>query len=370
MTLLITGATGFIGRHLCARLTQDNQNILVMLRDPDRQWPRLRREVDALGGDGRLIQAVQGNLDEAGLGLQHELPELDGIIHLGARFGWQLDRSSAHRTNVAGSLEVAELARVHGCRLVFVSGFMLENRDHLRRIGITSDDPERINWKRVYRRAGAYEASKLEAAIRVRSAIRFSGVDMVEVQPATVAGHSDSGEMDSGQPLYTVLHNLSTGRLNMVPGTPSHWLPLVPVDHLAALIGRAAVSERVPSRILALDPDTPNLQQVLGIASRSLGRTAPKRHLPMPVLTTLLRIPGVAHVMNTAPESLHFIQPTRFDTSVTDAFLKEQHLHRPSMAKVITTTSDWFFQQANRPVPGVLEAGQGSNSRPGVIAVS
>lgn len=139
MTLLITGATGFIGRHVCAQLTQ-HHDILAVLRQPDSQLPVLRQQVNALGGQGERLQAVQGDLDLPGLGLPEDLAAPQAIIHLGARFAWQLDRETAQRTNVAGSLAVAELARRHGSRLVFISGFMLENHEHLQRLGITSDD--------------------------------------------------------------------------------------------------------------------------------------------------------------------------------------------------------------------------------------
>ena len=351
MTVLITGATGFIGRHVCAQLTRSH-DLCAVLRQPGTQIPTLRRQVNALGGQGARLHAVQGDLDQPGLGLPEDLPPPRVIIHLGARFAWQLDPATAHRTNVAGSLAVAELARRHHCRLVFISGFMLENHAHLQRLGINDDDPARVDWRRVYRRAGGYEASKLEAAIRIRALATANDLDLVEVQPATAAGHSHTGALDSSQPLFALLDNLARGRMAMIPGSPDHWLPLVAVDHLASLIAVAATSNNAPKRLLALDPTTPNLQGLLAIAADSLGRRAPQRHLPIPVLATLLRLPGLPRLMNTWPEALHFIQPTRFDTTSTDAFLQEKGLARPSMEAVIAATARWYQQcRGNPPAP-------------------
>lgn len=82
---------------------------------------------------------------------------------------------------------------------MFASGFMLENLQHLAHLGIDPAQPEQTHWRDVYRRAGAYEARKLESALKVRSLAAQTAIDMVEVQPATVAGHSQTGELDAAQ---------------------------------------------------------------------------------------------------------------------------------------------------------------------------
>ncbi len=348
MTILITGASGFIGRYVCAQLTRDQQPVLAMLRQPSSQLATLRRQVDALGGQGDLVQAIQGDLDQPDLGLDGPVPALEAIIHLGARFAWQLPMAKARRTNVDGALAVARLARQQQTRLVFISGFMLENLAHLARLGIDLNSADKTDWQQVYRRAGGYEASKLEAAIRVREYAREQHLEMVEVQPATVAGDSRTGQLDHQQPLYQLLDNLARGRMAAIPGTPDHWLPLVAVDLLAALIARAALAPATPPRLLALDSRTPSLQGLLAHAAPSLKRRAPTRFLPMGVLATLLRLPGLPRLLNTWPEALHFIQTTRFDTGASDAFLATQGLTHPSIKGVITASSH-FYQQQHSP---------------------
>ena len=350
MTVFITGATGFIGRHVCASLTRHNHAVIAMLRHPDTQLDTLRQQVDNLGGQGQLIQAVSGNLDQPALALSQPLPTLDAIIHLGARFAWQLDSETARRTNVTGSLAVAELARQQQCRLVFISGFMLENHAHLNRLGIDLANASRTHWPQVYRRAGGYEASKLEAAFRVREFATHHKLDLVEVQPATVAGHSTSGELDDSQPLYSLLDNLARGRMALVPGTRAHWLPLVAVDHLAEIIRLGTTIATVPGKLLALDANTPNLQPMLAQAAAHMGKRSPSRHIPLPVLAALLRIPGLPALMNTYPEALHFIQPTRFDTTTTEAFLQQHQLAAPNMETVIKASTLRYQQQHDAPL--------------------
>lgn len=347
--ILITGASGFIGRTVCAELSRAQQPVLAMLRDPPRQLPTLRREVDALGGQGSLVQAIGGDLDKPDLGLSEPLPALQAIIHLGARFAWQLPMVEARQTNVEGALAVARLAHSQRTRLVFISGFMLENHGHLTRLGINLMHANQTDWQQVYRRAGGYEASKLEAAIRVREYTRDHGVDMIEVQPATVAGDSRSGQLDSQQPLYQLIDNLARGRMAAIPGTREHWLPLVAVDLLAAIIARGATSSVVPPRVLALDRHTPTLQGMLTTVADTLQQRPPRRFLPMAVLAALLRTPGLPRLLNTWPEALHFIQTTRFDTKSSDTFLANQGLAHPPIQAVIAASARYYQQQHRQP---------------------
>ncbi|ARB44011.1 SDR family oxidoreductase [Alloalcanivorax xenomutans] len=345
MTLLITGATGFIGRHLCARLTAGEQPVLALMRHPQ-ALAKLRATVDRLGGNSHYLDALPGDLDAPDLGLTGSPPPLDAVVHLGARFGWRLPAEAARRTNVSGSLAVARLARHQHCRLVFISGFMLENQRHLKRLGIDGEDPAAIDWQRVYRRAGAYEASKMEAAITVRWRLRNE--DWVEVQPATVAGHSLNGDLDPAQPLHALIDNLARGRLAVVPGGPEHWLPLIPVDTLAAIIDHAIRDPAPPRRILGLDPGTPNLKPMLNLIAETLGCRAPGLHFPIPLLAHLLRLPALARFANTEPEALHFIQPERFDLSATTPFLERTGVRLPPMPQVLRASARHYLESHGR----------------------
>ena len=125
----------------------------------------------------------------------------------------------------------------------------------------------------------------------------------------------------------------------MVPGTPDHWLPLVSVDVLVGLIAEASLVESVPDRLLALDRTTPNLIGLLSLLAAHLEARPPKHHMPMPLLALLLRLPGLARLMRTSPESLSFLQTTRFDTQVTEQFSRQIGLSWPPIADSILATA-------------------------------
>lgn len=341
MTILVTGATGFIGRHLCTTLTRDGLRVIALLRSPGALEP-LRRFVTSGGGDGALITPLAGDIERPDLGLDYLPENVTAVVHLAARFGWGLAASAARNANVTGSLRVAELAGKLGCRLVFASGFMLANQPHLERLGISA---AHTDWTKVYRRVGAYEASKLEGALAVRQFARDNRQEMVEVQPATVIGHRQSGNLDPGQPFFSLLDNLHHGRMAMVPGSPAHWLPLVTVDYLCEVISAACLQPEVPARLLALDPATPGFRDLLAILAAELGCKAPQHHLPLGLMQFLLRLPMLARALRVAPESLEFIGTARFDTAPTEAFMVSGGIRQPDLTSALRASARYYLSQ-------------------------
>ncbi|HLD66174.1 MAG TPA: SDR family oxidoreductase [Pseudomonas sp.] len=348
----VTGGSGFIGQHLLARLTASGHPTWVLMRRPQ-ALAELRQQVERLGGDGRLLSAVAGDLTQARLGLsaadQEQVRQAAVVFHLGAQFAWGLSLEQARGVNVDGALQVAQLAVSQGSRLLMVGGYMLENRGHLGRVGVDLQRPERTDWPAVYRRVGGYEGSKLEAHFKVLQFMGEQGGDFTVIHPATVCGHSRSGHILAGQPLAELIRNLADGALSGIPGSPAHWLPLVSVDFLVALMVAAAFDPSQSGRqVLALDEHTPNLQGLLAQLAAPLNLSAPRRHVPIGLLRLLLRIPGLARVLRTSPESLDFIQTTRFDTQAAQALAREHQLPWPDIGEALQATARYVANELPR----------------------
>lgn len=333
-TIIVTGATGFIGGWLCPLLTRQGHQVLALLRREE-QLPALQAQCAARGGDASQLQALVGDLSLPGLGLA-SLPTADLVYHLGARFAWGLSRTEAQQVNVDGGLRVVRLTAAIDARLVLVSGFMLENRAHQREIGINPDHPLDTPWTRVYDRVGAYEASKLEAHYRAVALANELGVSWAAVHPATLCGHSETGELAAAQPLHALITNLAAGRLQAIPGSPAHWLPLVTVDFLAALL--AALAQQpfaTGTSLLALDEHSPNLAGMVAGLAKGAGCRTPSRHLPLPLLKGLLGLPGAETLLQTRRESLAFIRRERYDTTATRQFADAAGLVWPDIHQAI-----------------------------------
>jgi len=339
----VTGGTGFIGQHLVANLSAKGHTVRVLMRRPER-LASLREQVSNLGGIASRVFAVAGDLERDNLGLsladREVLRQARVVFHLGAHFAWGLSLEHARAVNVGGAKRVALLAAEQNSRLVMIGGYMLKNHEHLQRIGIDPRDPALTNWPAVYRRVGAYEASKLEAHFATLELMSAKGGEITVVHPATVCGHSRTGHILDGQPLVELIRNLVQGKLTAVPGTAEHWLPLVTVDYLVELVAACAFDPAmVDQELLALDDQSPNLQELLVQAAQPIGLKPPRHHISLRLLKLLLGIPPVARFLNTNAEALDFIQTTRFDTTAVEQFANRHGIAKPDIRQSLQHTA-------------------------------
>ncbi|GAA6526244.1 NAD-dependent epimerase/dehydratase family protein [Intrasporangium sp. DVR] len=337
-TVMVTGATGFIGQWLCAELTAAGHEVHALIRRPE-QLELLRQECERRGGLRARLHGLVGDLDLPGLGAA-ELPEVELVYHLGARFAWGLGVAEARETNVGGSLRVADLAGRLGARLVLVGGFMSQNPTYLAELRVDPTDPTRTDWGRTYARVGAYEASKLESFFAAARRAADLGVEWLGVHPAGLCGHSRTGEIAAGQPFAELVDGIRTRRMAVVPGGPSHWLPLVTVDHLAALLAALAQHPWPPQQeLVVLDPDTPDLASTVALVAEQLAVPVPRRRVPVGVLRALLGLPGAQRLTGSSPESLGFLRTERLDATAAADFAASAGVSLPSIRDAITRTA-------------------------------
>lgn len=119
MNVLVTGGAGFIGSHVCERLVERGDTVVIVDSfDPFYPAATKRSNIAALldGGSATLIEA---DICDEGLSASLEQIDLDAIVHLAARAGVRpsLDRPLEYaRTNVEGTVAMLELARTRGIR--------------------------------------------------------------------------------------------------------------------------------------------------------------------------------------------------------------------------------------------------------------
>ena len=179
---LVTGASGFVGRHLLEACAQrQSPRCLALVRDPER-WSR---EPWTRGLD---VDLVRGSVTDAAA-WSAGLPRLGGIAHLAAvvRHSRRDPGDRMHETNVEGTLAMVRLAAAHACRLLVVSssGTVGCFRDADRHADETSPvcEDEVAGWP--------YYASKIELERRARALADELGVELVLVRPPILLGPGD-----------------------------------------------------------------------------------------------------------------------------------------------------------------------------------
>ena len=348
-SILLTGATGQIGRWTLHQLLQrdPSRTVVLGLRQPDAQLPRIRAWLAQRGiqADARpALRALPYELDSADSAralLQATRPAL--VLHLAARLAWGLSPDAARRAQVDAGLALLDATAMHApqARLVQIAGYMTRQSGLLRSLGLDLSDPG-TDWPRLYRRVGAYEASKLQAYAALRARAAATGQRLISVHPATVAGHSVEGELPAHAALYGLCRQLLRGRLQVLPGTSAHRLPLVAVDHVAGFLARLSEDTQVDGGDYLLhDAATPPLHVLVQQLAQAMARRAPRLALPLPLMRLLLRLPGIAAFSGAHAESLGFIlgPDAELDTGSADALARRWGLRHPPMETVLRASA-------------------------------
>ncbi len=236
MSYFVTGATGFIGRHLVERLLEREGEIYVLVREGSRE--RLDALMDGWGGGDR-IKPVVGDLSEAMLGISDaDLEALQGVehvFHLAAIYDMGADETRNALLNVGGTQNAVDVANkvgagvFHHASSIAVAG---QFKGHF-----TEDMfDEGQELTHPYHRT-KFEAEKLVRA-RVQGAWRV-------YRPSIVIGNSKTGEMDKiDGPYYffKVLQKLRHALPEWFPLVSVEWgdTNVVPVDYVAAAIDHIA----------------------------------------------------------------------------------------------------------------------------------
>jgi nucleoside-diphosphate-sugar epimerase/predicted dehydrogenase len=230
--VLVTGATGLIGRHLVRQLLQKGDRIRIFVR----------RQPPAEFMNDPNIEVFQGDLGDP-LAVDRAVAGTEIVYHVGATMN-----GNAHdheRGTVCGTRNIVESALRHDVqRLVYISSLScLHSVASSRGAIITEDWPiEPFPTKR-----GAYTQAKTEAEKIVRDAVRDRHLRAVLLRPGRVFG--------PGMTLVTPEVARRVGNVFVILGDGTRELPLVYVEDVVSAIMLAAKSSKFDGSVFHIvDP--------------------------------------------------------------------------------------------------------------------
>ena len=267
MASLVTGATGFIGKHLVERLLARDGDVHVLVRASSR--PRLDALV-ARWGHADRVKAVVGDLEQPRLGVGdadlQALHGVDHVFHLAAVYDMTADEERNHVANVGGTRNTVELANALGAgRFHHVSSVAVAGMHRGTFTEAMFDEGQPL--------AHPYHATKFasEKIVREEAAIPWR-----VYRPAIVVGDSRTGEMDKVDGPYYFF-----GVIRAAARLPS-WIPLVgpelgdtnivPVDFVADAIDHLAHADGLDGQAFHLcSPEPRATVDVLNVFARVAG---------------------------------------------------------------------------------------------------
>jgi NAD(P)-dependent dehydrogenase (short-subunit alcohol dehydrogenase family) len=347
MSYFVTGATGFIGRHLVERLLERDGTIYVLVREGSRG--RLEELRSAWGAPEDRIVPIVGDVTQARMGVSDDdlkrlRGDVDHLFHLAAVYDMTADAEAQRVANVEGTRHMVELAeaveagRVHMVSSIAAAGLTKGTfREDM------FDEAEDVDNHPYYQTKHESEAIVRNELERPWSVYR----------PGIVVGHSETGEMDKIDGPYYFFKLIQRLR-----GALPQWFPtigiegrevnIVPVDFVAKALDHIAHQEDLDGRTFHLtDPKPKTAGQVVNIFARAAHAPEAQMRLDSRVLNVvpdqmrsgLMMLPPVKRIsdqvlgdLGIPREVLTYINyPTKFDSREAQAALEGSGIQVPPL---------------------------------------
>jgi dihydroflavonol-4-reductase len=259
MRIFLTGATGFVGRHVAMALARQGAELRMLVRRSSNLT-----HLAGIAGETHLCDLA----DPASL--RPAVAGCDAVVHVAADYRlWVRDPRALYRANVDGTRELLRLAREAGVpRFVYTSSVATM---HFRTDGRSIDEETPVELRDM---VGHYKRSKFLAEREAVAAAR-AGQAVVILNPTTPVGPHDAKPTPTGRILVDFLRR-------RFPAYMDTGLNLVDVAEVART-HVDALTRGAPGRTYILGGENLTLKQILDRLGAITGLPSPRIRIPFAV---------------------------------------------------------------------------------------
>lgn len=241
LSVLLTGGTGFVGRHVAQRLAERGHRLRALVREP--QTAAALREFE--------VELVRGDITQEA-GLDGVIAGCDVVVHLVGIIRERPPAVTFEGVHTRGTLRVLEAARRSDVRK-FV---------HMSALGAS---PQGTAYQRT-----KYEAEEL---------VRRSGLPYAIFRPSIIVGRG-------GEFVDTLLRLLRFLPVTPVIGDGSYRLQPVDVEDVAAAFAQAVERDELAGECYEIGgPHKLTYNRILEIVCEEFGLQRPRLHLPVRLIS-------------------------------------------------------------------------------------
>jgi len=249
MKVLVTGASGLVGRRLVPHLLHCDMAITAFVRDP--------AQLGGLKGDRLTVAA--GHIEDSAA-VARAVAGCEAVVHLANASG-VTNEARVYAVNVRGTEHVLAAARAAGVRRIVFTSTVSAVRERL----------------------GPYGRSKR----RAEELVRASQIPFVVLRPSLVYGDCETGLVAS------LLRHLRALPIMPVIGDGQIQIDPLHVDDLCAVIDACLVRNDVVGHTYdVLGPDRVTLDDLLRRLASRLGVNRPLVHIPAAAALPVARLLG------------------------------------------------------------------------------
>jgi UDP-glucose 4-epimerase len=265
--VLVTGASGFVGRHVAPTLAREGWSVRRAVRSSDGMDDEV--VIESIGPETDWTAALEG---------------VDAVVHLAARVHHKHEEHAVQlyrNVNIAGTLHLARCAATAGVRqFIFVSTVLVHGRSNEGRSPFSEDD--------ILTPRGLYGMSKAAAEAGLRTLARDSEMKISVIRPPLVYGAGAKGNFA----LLTRAVNLG---MPLPFGAIHNHRAFLAVQNLSSFIQRRLAHPDPASNFeifLVADKEQVSTPEFIERLAKAAGKSSRLFGMPPDLLGTLLSLMG------------------------------------------------------------------------------